>query len=370
MQRIGELDGLRAILAFWVVFVHISKAVYDVDLLPLADLIYNENTRVKIFFMISGMVVIGMLAAKKPLYGDYMRGRLLRIYPAFFVALVLSLLVMPIGREALQHIPFDAPQNAHRLRIMDATVENLWLHLAAHLTMLHGVVPHNLLKYVETAIIGQAWNISTEFQFYIVAPALLWILARPGPGRWIGLACVALCVVAGTRYPNSANLGANALFFAIGIASYYVIHNAGRLFAAPLVRYAAPACVMVVAAAVARSELAITIWLMFLLLVTPYYLGFWSARPLAALASPAMVFLGKLSYSVYLSHMVVMYPVLWLLNDLGLSRTAYFLVLLAATTLGATALAYAIHRFVEEPFARMGRTPDRSGKAKSALVSG
>jgi peptidoglycan/LPS O-acetylase OafA/YrhL len=68
--------------------------------------------------------------------------------------------------------------------------------------------------------------------------------------------------------------------------------------------------------------------------------------------------------------MVVMYPVLWLLNDLGLSRTTYFLVLLAATTLGATALAYAIHRFVEEPFARMGRTPDRSGKAKSALASG
>jgi peptidoglycan/LPS O-acetylase OafA/YrhL len=141
LKRILELDGLRAMLALWVVLVHVSKAVFDVGELPLAGIIYDEKTRVKVFFMISGMVVFGMLKTKDMPFWMYMTGRIRRIYPAYFAAIILSLITIPITAYALQNIPFDVPQNVARTKILTSTVEYLPAHILAHLSMLHGVVP-------------------------------------------------------------------------------------------------------------------------------------------------------------------------------------------------------------------------------------
>lgn len=357
MPRISELDGLRAILAFWVLLVHVSKAVYDVDTLPLANIIYNENTRVKVFFIISGMVIAGMLSAKKVDYATYIRGRISRIYPAYLAAIVMSLVIMPVSVDVLNHMPFDTPQNHHRLRIVQATAENLAPHLVAHLTMLHGALPHNILRFVETAIIGQAWNISTEFQFYIFAPLILWVIEQRGRVQLTGAVSIIACVVAGRYYPNSANLGANALYFAIGIACYHLIialrnesKHAWKI-----------AITLGFIVALSREEIATGLWFGFLVLVLPKYLGIWKYRPLKILASPTMLVMGKLSYAIYLTHMIALYSVAWHLNHLNLSREAYFFLLLAGTTIVSVGLAYCVNRFIEEPVSRWERNP-RVGK--------
>ena len=64
MRRIAELDGLRAVLALWVVLVHCGKFVFPLNELSLEGFLFDEKTRVKVFFMISGMVVLGMLDRK------------------------------------------------------------------------------------------------------------------------------------------------------------------------------------------------------------------------------------------------------------------------------------------------------------------
>ena len=132
MKRILELDGLRAILALWVVLVHVSKAVFDVNDLPLSGIIYDEKTRVKVFFMISGMVVFGMLKAKNMDFWPYITGRVRRIYPAYLAAIILSLLTIPVSGYALRTIPFDVPQNVARLKILASTIEFLPAHILAH----------------------------------------------------------------------------------------------------------------------------------------------------------------------------------------------------------------------------------------------
>jgi peptidoglycan/LPS O-acetylase OafA/YrhL len=356
-SRILELDGLRAVLAFWVVLVHVAKTVYDVHDLPFADVIFSELMRVKMFFMISGMVVVAMLLAKRPAYMPFMAGRLRRIYPAYLAALILSIATLPVTIAALNGIPFDTPGNGARERILEATQDNWFLHGVSHLTMLHGVVPTNLLRDAEYAFIGQAWNISTEFQFYVIAPLLVWAIMQRG---WVlagALATAFVVAVLGHFYPNNANLGAATLYFAIGVSSYFVIRYQTVIFSTRFRRMGFIAAASIASIALFAFEPAISAWIVFLSLVMPFYLNLTKVRPLALFASRPMRWLGTLSYSIYLSHMVVMFSVVVLLNQVDLSAATYFVILMTATVIGATGLAYLINRYVEVPFARSSLSP-------------
>lgn len=188
LRRIKELDGLRAILALWVVLVHCGKAVFPEAELPLGNILFDELTRVKVFFMISGMVVTGMLHDKRPAFPTYLANRILRLYPAFLAAILISAVMLPVAEYALALAPADAASNQSRVKLVDAAQRHFILHFVAHLTMLHGVIPTSLLNRAPYTIIGQAWNISTEFQFYLIAPMLLRLLAawsfRKGPHVW------------------------------------------------------------------------------------------------------------------------------------------------------------------------------------------
>lgn len=346
---------MRAILALWVVLVHVSKAVFDVNDLPLSGIIYDEKTRVKVFFMISGMVVFGMLKAKNMDFWPYITGRVRRIYPAYLAAIILSLLTIPVSGYALRTIPFDVPQNVARLKILASTIEFLPAHILAHISMLHGVVPTNLLPYASTSIIGQAWNISTEFQFYLVAPALV-LLSRQSSRRVvIGLAALLVIVVLGLWYPNPATLARAAGYFAIGIASYYILTRSDSIFKPGRQSSLAMALIALFAIAFIFIDWSVTLWIGFLAATAPYHIGATQKRPLAVLASKPMLFMGSLSYSLYLSHMIAMYPSIILLNSFDMPRPVYFIALLALTVFGATMLAWVLHKFVEIPFGRRGQ---------------
>jgi len=52
--------------------------------------------------------------------------------------------------------------------------------LLAHLTMLHGAVPDQILPGSSITYLPPAWSISVEWQFYLVAPFLFAFLKRPG----------------------------------------------------------------------------------------------------------------------------------------------------------------------------------------------
>jgi peptidoglycan/LPS O-acetylase OafA/YrhL len=350
MRRIAELDGLRAVLALWVVLVHCGKFVFPLNELPLEGFLFDEKTRVKVFFMISGMVVFGMLDRKHPQYSSYIVGRVLRIYPAYLAAILISVLMLPVAAYALQHSDFHAEFNQNRLEVIERASGRMGAHLGAHLTMLHGLLPPNVLSDAAYMITGQAWNIFTEFQFYLIAPFILWVAYQRGKLQIACVAVLALLAVAGRRYPNGAFIGRYTEFFAVGALSYVAFRRAQAFGRPTRAQVKIGLAVMLVMAGLAASyDWSISLWLGFLALLAPSYLFGSPFNLLSFLSTSTMRTMGNLSYSIYLSHMAVLFPVSIGLNYLQLDRTAYFLSLFMLTCVGATGLAWVLYRFVEVP---------------------
>lgn len=357
LRRIKELDGLRAILALWVVLVHCGKAVFPEAELPLGNILFDELTRVKVFFMISGMVVTGMLHDKRPAFPTYLANRILRLYPAFLAAILISAVMLPVAEYALTLAPADAASNQSRVKLVDAAQRHFILHFVAHLTMLHGVIPTSLLNRAPYTIIGQAWNISTEFQFYLIAPMLLRLLGLSGKVRMFGIALIAGILVLARYYPNGAFIGRHWEYFAVGGASFVFYRWAAPSIGhSHLYRMLALVAVLMVAIAAATYDWSISLWLGFLLLIAPSQLFGAKINPLRFLAAPLAQTLGTWSYSIYLVHMAALYPMIIVLSMFDMDRTTYFAFLLTGTVLGTLLLSWMLHRFVEVPASTSPRT--------------
>jgi peptidoglycan/LPS O-acetylase OafA/YrhL len=128
---------------------------------------------VQIFFVLSGFLITGILLDTKeaPRFWSafYMR-RLLRIFPLYYLLLVLVLVVAP-------RLP-SAPA-----WLLGERRDQLWywLYVAnwAHLFGADGVTP-----------LGHCWSLAVEEQFYLVWPVVVYALGR----RALARTCVALAL--------------------------------------------------------------------------------------------------------------------------------------------------------------------------------
>ena len=64
--------------------------------------------------------------------------------------------------------------------IVESGLPPLWpWHFAAHVLLLQGLIPQSLLPYAYITLLGPAWSLSTEWQFYL----LIGLLAPRRLGR-------------------------------------------------------------------------------------------------------------------------------------------------------------------------------------------
>jgi len=348
MERIAGLHGLRGALAVWVVVVHLLPAasIEPSELGPLAPL-FGELIRVKIFCIMSGFVIFMMMAKIKESYVTYLSRRLRRIYPVYLVAFIASIAMSGIAYEALQNTRFESEINASRLKLLDESFAYWHAHIASHLTLLHGIIPPSILPSSAYAFLGQAWNISTEVQFYIVAPILFAGLHQTDVRRRIAFILgVGVIWALLLLWPNRAALSHFALFFAVGIASYYLWQRnwSDR-------RYFNPATVLAAAAIAGLIDFAFSGWIFvfgFALLVRDQ-----ARKPDPVtnfLSTPAMLFLGSISYPLYLLHMVPLYGWMYVLSGFEMSQAGYAVLLSVLTFATAIPLSSLVSRYVENAF--------------------
>lgn len=132
--------------------------------------------------ILSGFAIAAMLERRWPTYFAFLLGRALRLYPAYVVALLLGLTVAPLTLTVFAGVSWHETmyfkwfaQTSAQERAYPAT------HFLVHLTLLHGLLPHEVLLESCSTLLPPAWTQTIEWRFYLVAPMVVW-LARAGSG--------------------------------------------------------------------------------------------------------------------------------------------------------------------------------------------
>jgi peptidoglycan/LPS O-acetylase OafA/YrhL len=232
IKSFSSIDGLRAWMAWWVVFGHAIQVAGAPSWLPksIENTLLRGDVAVNIFIIVSGFVITHLMIGKNEGYRPYLVRRFFRLAPVYFFCLMISLLTVSAYTYAYIELPYAFQREAKAIRI-DETYKHLAAHLIAHATLLHGAIPTSILPFSATTILAPAWSLSLEWQFYISAPLLIYLLSR----SWLSFgtttsALLVLSVLCQKRYGNifehTSMLLLPIQFFLIGISTRLALHHA------------------------------------------------------------------------------------------------------------------------------------------------
>jgi peptidoglycan/LPS O-acetylase OafA/YrhL len=343
------VDGLRGWLAVAVFIHHTVITWFFLQgrgwALPPSRL-YGQlgQVGVALFFMVTAFLFWGKVIDRRGAldWRGFLVGRLWRLYPAYLVVFAAILLAVAASSGFTRRVPLGELAGAI----------GSWLIFtypaAADLNGFAG--SGRLIAYA-------AWSLPYEVLFYAVLPlAGMAVFGTPRPA--VALAC--LLVIAGLA---AAGHGSLAVFrpavlacFLGGIAGAHVVRSAGlaawcRGRLAGLLGLAALGAVLL-GFDTAYTPAATALLTLFFAVVASGQ-GF-----RGALDHPAAVWLGQASYSLYLSHGLLIWLVLdrlggWL--DPGHGSAALFLLLAVVTCALLVLVASLLALGVEQPAIAAGR---------------
>jgi peptidoglycan/LPS O-acetylase OafA/YrhL len=355
---------VRGLAALSVIAFHVGLSVNAVDHGVIAILLRGLQLRFEVFFILSGFLLYRpILAARatgrppRPLR-RYARARVLRIVPAFWLALiVLSVWPGLVG-----------------MRAATAPLFYGFAQTYSHATIYGGIVP--------------AWSLCVEVAFYVLLPAYAALLQlRPASGgarRLLGqelppLAALLVMslVVRGfaprdplVSYSLLTWLDAYALGMGLAVLSVAAtqmssepsaLRAIGRRPGLCWLLAAGPFVVGAVLEQANRSPL--TVHLLYELAALGFLLpacfgDHLGGLPRRVLALRPLAVLGTISYGLYIWH----WSVLWYLREHGGTTWlpgSHYLSLLLATLVVTTAIATASYVLVERPLLRRKRPARR-----------
>ena len=330
--RVASLTGIRAVAALLVILTHAAyttgKYVHG-----YAGLLYSRaEIGVPIFFVLSGFLLFGpwVRAAARadgrrqpdsaetawPSVRRYARHRVRRIMPAYVIT-VLAAYVM-------YHFRTGGPNPGQT-----------WLGLFRNLTLTQIYTDHYLLSYLHQGL-TQMWSLAVEAAFYVVLPVLAYLLLvllcrrRWQPARLLlGLLTLALIspvwliLVHETDFlPDGAPLWLPTylMWFVGGMVLAALVPLGVRAYAIVCIPLAL-ICYLIAATPIAGAPTtspaqvsegltkAVFYAVISTLVVAPLALRggdgaeSWYTR---ALATRPMVFLGEISYELFLVHLLTM----------------------------------------------------------------
>ncbi|WP_110930791.1 acyltransferase family protein [Paenibacillus bouchesdurhonensis] len=301
MKKMNDtLTGLRGWLAISVVIFHIyGSSILEGYLkeYPRDHWSYLINyagpISVNLFFIISGYLITRTLLQHGTV-GRFALNRILRIYPVF---LLIHLIVFAAG-----------PWIGYKW-MEDISVLNYITHFLSNLLLLPGVFPLPIAQIV-------AWSLSYEMAFYLLAGLVFVIYRRVSmPVLVKAILLGALLLVSGVLIYYHPNM----LFFIVGIASYFTESFLRRAYP-----YRRAFCLNGIiwfgllyisySYNVQRAYILIPLLISYLffqsiLLQRGFMSRLLQLRP--------MQYLGKISYSLYMWHTMVMFPLKKIMPKLG-----------------------------------------------------
>ncbi|BBY82524.1 acyltransferase [Mycolicibacterium pulveris] len=355
-ERVASLTGIRAVAALLVMLTH---AAYTTGKYPqgYVGLVYSRmEIGVPIFFVLSGFLLFGpwVKAAASDRPGPSVRRyawrRVRRIMPAYIVTVLAAYLVY--------HFRTAGPNPGHT-----------WEGLFRNLTLTQIYTDNYLYSFLHQGL-TQMWSLAVEVAFYAVLPLLAVLLLavlcrrRWRPGLLLtglgGLALISpawLVLVHTTHFlPDGAKLWLPTYlaWFVGGMVLAALQPLAVRAYALACIPLAV-ICYLIASTPIAgepttsptelREALAKTAFYAVIatLVVAPLALG---DRGLYSrlLASRPMVFLGEISYEIFLIHLITMELVMVEIVRYPIYTGSVFW-LFVITFVVTVPLAWLLHRF-------------------------
>ena len=382
-----QLEAVRALAVTFIVVTHCAFQTGRYVSGPFTAELARLDIGVALFFVLSGYLLArpwfsGPPSGRAgPRLGGYFWRRLLRLYPAYVVAVVAAIVVIP--------------DNA------GVTGPDWWRQLTFTQIYGSGHLLHGLT---------QTWSLATEVAFYLALPWIArWV--RPPGRRWrlrrtllrlallevVSLGWVALVAASPDLQQDSAStwLPAYLGWFGAGMAlCAFSVHREDRserasrrhvwmdqLAASPWGCWAAAAACFLVAATPAAGPLTLdppTGWQA----VTKHVLygaaAVLTLAPLAGsggvggragrvLAARPLRFVGEVSYGVFLYHLIVL-DVVFRVTGFALFTGHHLAPVVGLTWSGSVLVAWASYRWLERPaLRRRGLVPLWSPSAASRI---
>lgn len=365
--RFAHIDCLRAIAALLVIWMHTSEHFVLIAAPSIQDRLHDiaaftdfGRIGVVIFFAISGFVIPSSLRADRAgSCREFLIKRLFRLYPIYWFSI-------PFGLVTFWYLWGKEISPAAILLNLTMVQEALGM----------------------PSVQGQYWTLQTELAFYALCVLLfLGGLLRSA----VVLTALVLLLSALCLLPIALSFIGKTLPLTLPPTLAMLALHLGVMFWGALFRIWYDKTPMPWFAKLAVFGYLVVWWLMatvavgYYLMVTadikvlhfflPYAVGVATFAGLAIYAKlrPAwLVWLGAISYSLYLFHPVVFYTLSWLVqaSNIGWLQQwptgAYMLASLAGTII-VSALTY---RYIEQPAMRLGNFLAQRSSAKRASLAG
>jgi peptidoglycan/LPS O-acetylase OafA/YrhL len=321
--RLQSLDGLRGLAAIAVVLYHYGYRYSELirPHTPGFKLVgVNGHFGINLFFIISGFVIFMSLERSRNA-GDFAVSRFARLWPPYVVCACLTVTVI-----------VAAHFNPLGLTVKDALLNLLMTNMALG----------------NVAIDGSYWTLTYEVLFYAFA-AIVFFLLRVRRMEWACLAWLGLAFVARISGFNRHHLRIGVVLgvdfchlFILGMMIYLIWqrrHTWLTLVTAIL------AFTMTLFGPFYNPG-NIALW-QFIVMTAIFALSVWLAaeNKLKVLNIRPLIFLGEISYSLYLVHQIAGYWLISKLEDWGWNPN----VAVLATVVVAIGVATCVRRLVEVP---------------------
>ncbi|KUI35593.1 acyltransferase [Mycobacterium sp. IS-1496] len=355
-ERVASLTGVRAVAALLVVLTH---AAYTTGRYPqgFEGLVYSRmEIGVPIFFVLSGFLLFRpwVRAAARggppPSVRRYAWHRVRRIMPAYVVTVVAAYLV-------------------YNFRTAGPNPGHTWEGLFRNLTLTQIYTDDYLYSFLHQGL-TQMWSLAVEAAFYVVLPAMAYVLLvvvcrrawRPGLllsglALFAAVSPVWLWLVHSVDWlPDGARLWLPTylVWFVGGMLLAVLAAMGVRVYALAAVPLAV-VCYLIASTPIAGEPTTSPAGLQEALVKTAFYavIATLAVAPLALgdrgwyerfLASRPMVFLGEISYEIFLIHLITMEVVMVEILRYPI-YTGSMLWLFVGTMATTIPLAWVLHRF-------------------------
>ena len=349
LKKLDYIDAVRGIAVLMVLFVHTLTFMDTANLHHFFRIIAEQGRMgVQLFYMASAFTLFYSLSQRSDNFGFFIR-RIFRIAPMFYLATIFYFVLYSI---------YPNPN------IEAAGLETFtFLNLFSHLTFLHGFSPY----WINTIVPG-GWSVAVEMLFYLLVPIAFILYKKYGANflyislasstalSWIfNYTIVSVFAYELPKYWPAFlyyNFFNQLPIFILGMILYNFITGEKKSFASIHIILLSSAILFYLSTVLNKIVYTATFAGSMLLLsaLLAYFIIFMSRYSPKVLVNRVTTYIGKISYSMYLTHFLSIALISHFTKDLfkdgGEITFLFSFLLLVLVTVSISSLTY---KYIEKP---------------------